>query len=57
MRKQVTAQQAYKACFTKNGNPRKVSQPAPIINGCPDCGGTGKLNKHTCPTCGGEKDN
>jgi DnaJ-class molecular chaperone len=49
-----TAQQAYTA-YIKS----KHAQPAKI-NHCPDCNGTGKQitagKKHTCYTCGGEKD-
>jgi DnaJ-class molecular chaperone len=57
MKKQITANQAYSAYVTtKHGDkPLKVAQSV-IINGCPDCLGTGKQNKRTCPTCGGEKD-
>jgi DnaJ-class molecular chaperone len=52
-----TAQQAYTAYIKSKHHtlPRNVQ-----INHCPDCNGTGKQitagKKHTCYTCGGEKD-
>ena len=57
MKKQVTAQQAYGAYITtKSGTKIRKAAQSIIINGCPDCLGTGKQNKKTCPSCGGEKD-
>ena len=54
MRKQVSAITAYAAYVTLKN--RKAAKAKVIINGCPDCKGTGKQGKRICGTCGGEKD-
>ena len=53
-RKPVSAIEAY-AAAVKLANKKAKAAPV-IINGCPDCGGTGKINGKVCGTCGGERD-
>jgi DnaJ-class molecular chaperone len=49
---QVTAQQAFARAAELQDKPRRVT----LINHCPDCLGTGKVNGKTCTTCGNEPD-
>jgi len=46
--KQITARQAFHA--------RPKPQSITWINECPECHGTGKINRRDCPCCGNEPD-
>jgi DnaJ-class molecular chaperone len=53
MKKQVSAIKAYGRYTELKNKPVKIL----FINSCPDCLGSGKINKKDCSTCGNEPDN